>query len=552
MNFSIARKIMSMTIAAVFVSCAAVLCVSVVLLDDVFEKQHKRDLRSMQDVIQHIRNDEASALAKKAILLADSSELAEALAADDKPRARQFARTAQERLGVGGVLIADAKGLVFARGHSDKFGEDHAKQPIVSHAIKGEAKSGFLYDEKAVISFSLRAGAPVYRNGAVIGAVVLILNLASESAADSLKALTGMEVTIFRGDTRWMTSIKGADGKRIIGTRLNNPAIEQAVLKNGQTYIGKANIHGVPHNTAYWPIKDSDGNIAGILFIGASAAQQGEARNKAILVIGLCALGVALLLALAAALVGNKIALPLRRSTEYAVQVAGGNLDAPMTEVKSRDEVGLLAGALSRMVATLKERIAEAENVSRQAREQAEKAEETKRAAEAAGEEARKEHEHILAAAQQLEEAVAVIRRASVDLTERIGQAKTGSVRQAEHVASSAGAITEMSSSAQEVALNAANAKQFSDQMREKALEGENIVEAVIRDIQAVQENSVALKHDMTILDEHAKSISHIMGVISDIADQTSLLALNAAIEAARAGEAGRGFAVVADEVRKL
>ncbi|NHZ92654.1 chemotaxis protein [Massilia sp. CCM 8733] len=56
----------------------------------------------------------------------------------------------------------------------------------------------------------------------------------------------------------------------------------------------------------------------------------------------------------------------------------------------------------------------------------------------------------------------------------------------------------------------------------------------------------------MGSINESARRIADIIGVIDGIAFQTNILALNAAVEAARAGEQGRGFAVVATEVRNL
>jgi methyl-accepting chemotaxis protein len=146
--------------------------------------------------------------------------------------------------------------------------------------------------------------------------------------------------------------------------------------------------------------------------------------------------------------------------------------------------------------------------------------------------------ETLADAMRQIAQSANTVRDASAEIS-------TGSQDLAQRTESQAAALEQTAASMHEVtatvkqnADNAQAANQLAVAARDTAEKGGGVVANAVTAV--------------TQIEDSARKISDIVGLIDEIAFQTNLLALNASVEAARAGEAGKGFAVVAQEVRAL
>ncbi len=199
----------------------------------------------------------------------------------------------------------------------------------------------------------------------------------------------------------------------------------------------------------------------------------------------------------------------IKEFSTFAAKVTQGNLTARLT-LNNHSELGFLSRSLNQMVEALE------------------------------------------ALTSQMEEAATgTVTAAAEILAASSGQSSTAAVQ--------AEAITQVTTTVEEVKIIAAQTAQQAEQLAQgnqitlqAAQRGTEAVESTIQGMGQIRQQVEVIAQNILALSERTQAIGAITTTVSELADQSNLLALNAAIEAARAGEQGRSFAVVSQHVRDL
>ncbi len=333
---------------------------------------------------------------------------------------------------------------------------------------------------------------------------------------------TGVDLTLFKDNIRFMTTITGPDGKRIEGTE-SSPEVWEIVKSGGDYYSDDVVINGIDYYVYYMPLGDQN-KIYGMSFAGKPATQVQAAKKRLYLMIFSIGIVLTSLFAILAMFISRKVAEPLKKAAMAVESLADGQLNENFEVTSGIAETTMLLTGLQRFSTILTRIIS---NISEKT-------------------------EELVADASNLNLSSTQNADNMNQLSQAYNDISNGASTQADEVQRAAGAVTEAVFDVEKINAAVENTTAVTEEMTQESQKVASDFDVLLQDTFESIKNLEAITDKMNAVSNAVDNVNNAAGEINNIASQTNLLSLNASIEAARAGEAGRGFAVVAGEISNL